>query len=212
MDTPILDLEIAWQVHVGPARTLESLVSRHREPHRHHHGVTHLVQVVRHVIELAATEPIDDIGAVVAAACYHDAVYRCRSDGSDEDASAQLAERTFTELGWPAVRVQHVAGMIRATARHIVDREVDPDTAVLLDADLAILGADPARYQAYVRGVRAEYVDLDDEQWRRGRAAVVDAFAARTRLFHTSSGRHRWELRARANLAAELASLRAGTS
>ena len=40
----------------------------------------------------------------------------------------------------------------------------------MVDADLAVLGSEPAAYQAYVTGVRAEYGQLDDEQWRTGRA------------------------------------------
>jgi predicted metal-dependent HD superfamily phosphohydrolase len=82
------------------------------------------------------------------------------------------------------------------------------DTAVLLDADLAILGADPAGYRAYVDGVRAEYHHVDDASWRRGRAHVLEEFLQRPALFHTPTAQQRWTARAHANLAAELAFLR----
>ena len=80
------------------------------------------------------------------------------------------------------------------------------DTAVLVDADLAILGADPAGYSTYVTGVRL-YRHVSDEEWRSGRAAVLEAFLERPTIYSTPTGRDRWETRARANLAAELAGL-----
>ncbi|MEZ5257457.1 MAG: hypothetical protein R2705_11360 [Ilumatobacteraceae bacterium] len=77
-----------------------------------------------------------------------------------------------------------------------------PAGAVLLDADLAILGADPATYETYVRLVRREYAHLDAAAWRRGRLAVLESFLARPVLFHTAWGRRR-DRRARGNLGAE---------
>ena len=145
---------------------------------------------------------------------------------SNEQASARLARAELTGLDdpeWPAARVERVASMILATATHLVPDHaatVDPatdhpatdhpatvDTAVLLDADLAVLGADPAAYQAYVNGVRAEYSHVDAAHWRVGRRSVLESFIARRALYATPTGREWWEARARANLAAELATL-----
>jgi predicted metal-dependent HD superfamily phosphohydrolase len=78
---------------------------------------------------------------------------------------------------------------------------------MLLDADLAILGAEPGAYQAYVNGVRAEYSHVDDHQWRTGRGAVLAHFVARQRLFLTDYMHAMFEHRARANIEAELAAL-----
>jgi predicted metal-dependent HD superfamily phosphohydrolase len=143
---------------------------------------------------------------------------------------------TFADLAWAPDRITHVVAMIEATATHELpaddagpggttmpaERRDDTrgnagmatlagrrhDTAVMLDADLAILGADPAAYRAYVDGVRVEYRHVDDESWRRGRSAVLESFLHRTQLFHTPTARTRWTARARANLTAELAGLR----
>ena len=91
-----------------------------------------------------------------------------------------------------------------ATAGH---RSAAPDEAILVDADLAILGADPNDYLAYRNAVRAEYGHLDDASWRTGRAGVLRSLLAADPLFATSLGRQRWEARARANMTAELALL-----
>jgi predicted metal-dependent HD superfamily phosphohydrolase len=147
---------------------------------------------------------VRDLGAVVAAAFFHDAVYR--PDASDNEMeSAALAERVLAELGWDAARCHEVGAHVRATARH--EPSGDPDRNVLIDADLAVLGSEPAAYLAYVTGVRAEHAGLGDDAWRRGRSDVLRRLLDRRPLYTTEPGRRRWESRARANIAAELATL-----
>ena len=92
------------------------------------------------------------------------------------------------------------------TVEHVVGPE-DADGAVLADADLSILGASPEVYRAYTAATRDEYGWLTAEEWRLGRSAVLKGFLARPRLYATDRGRARWELAARRNLGAELASL-----
>ena len=210
MSEPDLELEVAWQQYVSrDQHALVRLLARHREPQRHYHTAQHVAWVIRHVRELADAEPVDHVEEVVAAAFYHDAVYEATSSGN-EQASARLARRDLADLGWADDAVARVGSMIEATRHdHSTGEEEPRDTSVLLDADLAILGADPAAYSAYASGVRAEYHHLDDEAWRTGRAAVIAGFLGRPTIFRTPSGRDRWEDRARANLTAELATLEA---
>ena len=163
--------------------------------------------VIRHVEELAATEPVDHLDEVIAAAFYHDAVYEAAYP-ANERASARLARRDLAAIGWEAGAVERVGSMIEATEHGAATPEVtDGDTAVLLDADLAILGADPAGYSAYLAGVRSEYRHVDDDDWASGRAAVLHGFLDRAEIYRTPGGRDRWEASARANLTAELAGL-----
>jgi predicted metal-dependent HD superfamily phosphohydrolase len=99
-----------------------------------------------------------------------------------------------------------VERLVLATAGHAPSAA---DEAVLVDADLAILGAEPKDYAAYVQGVRVEYRHVPDDQWRTGRAAVLQRFLDATPLFHTAVMHRESEVRAKANLTAELAGLRA---
>jgi predicted metal-dependent HD superfamily phosphohydrolase len=185
----------------------EALTARYREPHRHYHTLAHLAGVVTQLERLIDALPeVADPTALRLAALYHDAVYDPRSSSNEPD-SARLARQALAGLGVAPEVIARTEALILATAPDAVPPE-DLDTAVLLDADLSVLGAEPAVYAAYVRGVRAEYGHLDDEAWRRGRAGVLRSFLDRPTIYRTELMRTEREHRARANLSAELASLR----
>lgn len=65
-------------------------------------------------------------------------------------------------------------------------------------------------YAAYSRNIRAEYIHVPLEQYRTGRAAVLQAFLSRPFLYFTELGRARWEAAARVNVVGEIALLRGG--
>jgi predicted metal-dependent HD superfamily phosphohydrolase len=179
------------------------LLARYGEPHRRYHTVRHLREVLAIVDELAAEA--DDPDAVRLAAWFHDAVYAIGSASNERD-SAQLAEQVLEGLGTPAARICETARLVLLTASHRPERG-DRNAAVLCDADLAILGAPPERYLEYAAEVRQEYAAVPDEAFRRGRAEVLRSLRDAPALFHTALARERYEERARANLAAEIAAL-----
>jgi predicted metal-dependent HD superfamily phosphohydrolase len=211
MSTPEVELRSAW-THLVDARShppldhlLDDLLARHREPHRRYHTATHVMWVLRHVDELhrAGVAPSADVAVVHLAALCHDAVYDPRR-ADNEALSAHLGAGIARELGWNAARASAVERLVLATAGHVPSAD---DEALLIDADLAILGADPNDYSAYVHGVRAEYAHANDEDWVAGRSTVIRRFLDMESLFHTEPMRRARESRARANMAAELASL-----
>lgn len=204
LDAVLLD---RWIELAGPsARGVgEDLVRRYREPHRRYHTVEHLAAMLTVIDDLQADA--DDIAAVRYAAFFHDAIYAVdRPD--NEEASAQLAEKTLPALGLNADTVAEVARLVRLTAGHTPDPG-DRNGAVLCDADLAILAAEAPSYAAYTRAVRAEYAHVPDDLFRPGRAAVLTALVQQDNLFRTPTARARYDAPARANLTAEIASLTA---
>lgn len=215
MTQPEIEIRRAWRHAVGAAHDgyVDAVLTRYREPHRAYHTATHIMMVLRHVHDITAASAADPSPELVVAALYHDAIYDPRST-DNEAKSAHIAARDLGGVGWSADRSAVVADLIMATAAHIgaapAQRAGEPpsDTAVLVDADLAILGADPSTYQAYVNGVRTEYGFVDDDGWRSGRGAVLQRFLDADRLFTTEHMSSRLEHRARANIEAELAALR----
>jgi predicted metal-dependent HD superfamily phosphohydrolase len=212
MTQPELELRRAWRQIAGSRHesTVESLMLRYAEPQRHYHTATHVMMVLRDIdqICLACGRPRSD--ELIAAALYHDAVYDPRADDNERQ-SAALASRHLSEAGWDEARCVEVETLIMATA-HLGGTRADhpsaTDTAIMLDADLAILGAEPSHYLAYSNLVRAEYAFVADDQWRTGRSRVLQTFLDRDRLFHTDWMYQRCERRARANIEAELVTLR----
>lgn len=208
---PEVELGRVWRRLVGVDAgragdaALDELLARHRQPHRRYHTATHVMWVLRHIDDLAAANTPVDLDAVRAAALFHDAVYDPRSPTNEHD-SAGLARRVLADCGWEPARVDRVAALIELTAGHVAP-DTDLGADILLDADLAILGAEPADYRAYVTGVRAEYAHVDDDAWRVGRAAVLRSFLERPAIYRTTSMQATRERRARANLSAELADL-----
>jgi predicted metal-dependent HD superfamily phosphohydrolase len=203
MTSPGTDLDEAWRNHISnDLQLFEQLMKRHREKHRRYHTAVHVAWVIRHIEELVQVEPVDHHDEIIAAAFYHDAIYE-PAYPANERASARLARRDLASLGWSEERVERAAALIEAT-EHGAASAPTGDTAILLDADLAILGADPATYANYVNEVRSEYRQVDDEAWRHGRAAVLRGFLDRPEIFSTPTGRARWESSARVNITGEL--------
>jgi predicted metal-dependent HD superfamily phosphohydrolase len=184
----------------------DRLADRYREPHRRYHDLRHLQEVLQTVDDLA--DAADDVEAVRWAAWFHDAVYDVHRD-DNEERSAQLAEQDLAALGLDRDTVAEVSRLVRLTATHQPEDD-DANGAVLCDADLRILAADPWRHAEYVADVRAEYAHVPDPEFRAGRAAVLRGLMSSGRLFRTERAYTRWEERARANLAAELRRLEAG--
>ena len=143
------------------------------------------------------------------AAWFHGAVFdaadvaaSANRGGEDEVASARLAREQLTALGVPAPRVDRVHRMVIALVRHAADPS-DFDCAVLCDADLAMLAAEPQRYKAYLHDVREEYAQIPMADYLRARVRIVRKLLARRTLFVSPLGAA-WEEPARQNLGAEL--------
>jgi predicted metal-dependent HD superfamily phosphohydrolase len=178
------------------------ILGRYREPQRHYHTVQHLDECFTRWPELRshATHPAD----VELALWYHDAIYDThRSD--NEALSAELARDTALGLGVAAESAQRIADLILFT-RHAVEPE-GPDAEALVDVDLSILGAAPARFDEYEVQVREEYSWVPEETFRKRRGEILEQFLARRHIYSTSAFRERYEQGARANLERSLKSL-----
>ena len=184
------------------------LGARYAESHRRYHGGMHVRAVVQDVAVLAGELrlPAEERAVLTIAAGAHDVVYDGHP-GDDERRSASWARHWLARAGVGEAHTAKVEELVLATTAHSASPD-DPAAWVLLDADLAILGADPPAYDRYRLAVREEYAALDEPAWRAGRMAVMSGLLARDPLYGTRAARRRWEATARANIARELDSLR----
>lgn len=193
----------------------ESLLQAWEQPHRAYHHSGHLSQMLTDLDRLYAhrTQGSTPL-ALVLAAWFHDAVYE-GAPGEDERRSEQLASASLEPLVTAGLlsgdELQMVSLLVRATATHELPESADlpagyepADIQFFLDADMAILAADSARYRRYLRGVRSEYSHFDDEAFRTGRTTFLRSILGRKRIFLSEEGLQLWEEPAQTNLQAEL--------
>ena len=181
-------------------RYREQLIAAYTAPGRHYHNLAHIedcLDALARVENLTAAER----EILSEAIWWHDVVYdAARPD--NEELSAQLAEQYVRE------DLRHEVGrLIRLTKTHAV-QPGDRLGAILISIDLSILGAEPARYDAYAAAIRQEFIHVPERDYRAGRAKVLGQFAARPVIFPDTAFAARYDRPARENLARELASLR----
>ena len=203
------------QLTVQVAELGESLLQAWEQPHRAYHHSGHLSQMLTDLDRLYAhrTQGSTPL-ALVLAAWFHDAVYE-GAPGEDERRSEQLASASLEPLVTAGLLTGHelqmVSLLVRATATHELPESADlpagyepEDIQFFLDADMAILAADSARYRRYLRGVRSEYSHFDDEAFRAGRTTFLRSILGRKCVFLSEEGLQLWEEPAQTNLQAEL--------
>jgi predicted metal-dependent HD superfamily phosphohydrolase len=185
-DTDMTPLEQSWHRawnHLGlsaPPGLRERLLAAYGEPHRRYHCLQHLEECIARFdesIHLAA-QP----GEVEMALWFHDAIYD-RQGNNNERRSADWAAQELAACGAAEPVLQRIEALIMATCHAAA--LLDADQQLLVDIDLAILGAPPARFAEYDRQVKAEYSWVPDALYRSKRREVLHGFLSRPFIYST---------------------------
>jgi len=199
-----------WQAHwrdawsglglgTPPLNRLEELLARYREPQRHYHTLQHLDECFAGYTQLR--EQMRRPAEVALALWYHDAVYEVRQHDNEARSAALAAEALKSQHAPPAL-ASRIEALIMATRHH--EAGPDHDATILLDIDLAILGAAPERFAEYEAQIRAEYAHVPAHVYRERRREVLDSFRRRALLFKTTAFQTMFERQARENLDAAI--------
>jgi predicted metal-dependent HD superfamily phosphohydrolase len=180
------------------------VVSRYAEQERAYHNLSHALRVWQNAKQYALAEGIKDTGAVQMAALLHDVIYDPKRQ-DNEALSAELAVRWGQTLGVGYSTVERAAEIILATQKH--GPTGSAEIGLVLDADLAILAAPPADYDAYRDAIRQEYAWVTDADWIAGRGRVLATFLEREQIYQLPAVRTKLEAAARENITRELAGL-----
>ena len=185
-----------------PAELYAQVTGCYLEPHRAYHTLHHLEEC------FALFGPARALcvhpGEVLLGLWLHDAVYQPKRRDSEEK-SAQWADEILRAAGAPAEVGERVRDLILATKHEA--QPSNADARVLVDIDLSILAAEPARFDEYEEQVRKEYAHVPDLLFRIGRGKVLKGFVARASIYSMPHFREPFEARARANIARSLARL-----
>lgn len=175
--------------------THAELDKAYREPHRHYHTTRHIEDCFAKfdMLQAQAICPYE----IELALWFHDAVYLPYKPGNEEG-SAEWASRFLSEAGAGENRILRVRELILATRHEAI--AIDRDTAILIDVDLSILGADSERYDEFEKDIRKEYRWVPRVLYRRERRKILESLLMRERIFVTNDFFERCEAQARCNL------------
>jgi predicted metal-dependent HD superfamily phosphohydrolase len=172
---------------------LLELTKRYSEPHRYYHTLEHIAQMF--ALAKRWDQKLSEVQQM--AVWWHDAVY----DPARNDNEYQSVRLLYQQVPWAS---NVIGRIILDTKDH---KPIMPESHLVLDLDMAILGAENLKYRKYAKQVRREYRFAPDDLYRVGRAdflhkAMVSAEA--DKLFFTTHGKQlnetacenmRWELK-----------------
>lgn len=173
---------------------LDELRIMYEHPSRAYHNLDHIHNMLEKLTESERFAEYPH--RIILAVWFHDAIYDpTRTD--NEVKSAELWIRKMTPylleepLKWGKMA-------ILATIDHFPNP--DPDIQLLLDLDLASLGAPWEVFQENSEQIRQEYEHVSDDAFREDRKTFLEKMFKRPRLFGTKYWYNLLEERARDNL------------
>ncbi len=182
--------------------TYRGLIAAYAEKHRCYHTAEHVAHCLALLDEYS--ELADHADEIEAALWFHDAVYNPLSRHNEAE-SARWATEFLAENQCAPGTVTRIQRLIMAT---IHDAPVtDQDAQLMVDIDLAILGADPRRYRVFEANIRREYKWVPAPLFRRERRRILQSFVDRDIIYSLPALQDRYEAQARSNLASAISSL-----
>ena len=181
---------------------LTTVLAAWSEPQRHYHDLRHLRECLGRWV--AWQHLAEHPGEVALALWYHDVVYQPRL-GDNELQSAAWAVRAMNDAHLDSRAAERVHALIMATCHDAP--ATTPDERLLIDIDLAVLGASPQRFAAYDEDVRQEYGWVPSALYRQKRGEVLARFLQRPRIYETDVAFDELEAQARRNLSTALSQL-----
>jgi predicted metal-dependent HD superfamily phosphohydrolase len=181
----------------------DTLVAAYSEGHRHYHTLRHLEGCLRDLDSCAAKA--ERANEIELALWFHDAIYRPLS-GDNEGKSAEWAA-AFLESNRAAPDIiQRVRALVEVTKHQ--GSPQGRDQSLLVDVDLAILGAEESEYDLFEAGVRKEYQLVPSFLFNKKRAEILSEFLRRPSLYTNEPFRSNLEGRAKLNLRRAISKLR----
>ncbi|MDQ2901960.1 MAG: hypothetical protein ABI456_11100 [Ktedonobacteraceae bacterium] len=181
-------------------QAFSALSAAYTSPGRFYHTLDHIQAVLESITSLRTLAC--DLPALQFAAWFHDSIYDTHAT-DNEERSADYANTLLSSLGVPSYIIDTTKRLIVCTKDHQAATD-ESDGHILLDADLAILGASAPHYDLYSKAIRREYAWVPEEDYRTGRATVLRRFLQRTQIYWTPPMFETLEERARQNMQAEI--------
>ena len=181
-------------------RSFDDLLTRYSEQRRHYHNALHIDECLREC-DLVRAQALDP-AALEFAIWFHDVIYDPRASDNEEQSARFAAESLKGARDDLDARV---SDLVLTTKTHLPGSI--PDAALLIDIDLSILGKPAKRFDEYEAAIREEYSWVSMNVYCEKRAAILQSFLQRDRIFRTPFFFDRYEVQARQNLANSIGKL-----
>lgn len=135
--------------------------------------------------------------AIEAAIWFHDAVYDPKAIDNEERSAAEASEM-LAAMGGGARLNRTVQKLILYTKHNV--RPPTIDGRIIVDTDLASLGASPAVFVNTAWAIRMEYRWVPESVFWRKRAEFLQTLLNRKRIFYTEYFFRKYEIKARQNM------------
>lgn len=173
----------------------DNLISRYSEANRKYHTLQHLAEC------LAWFESVQELAQypdeVEAALWFHDAIYALDRNDNEEQ-SALLAHDALLDVGVSAESLARIERLVMVTTHS--EPPLSIDEQLVVDIDLAILGATEQRFAEYEKQIREEYTSVPDDLFKRERRNILNAFLNRKAIYYSVYFHSLLEERARSNI------------
>ncbi|GAB3383317.1 HD domain-containing protein [Lysobacter fragariae] len=186
-----------------PAEQQAALEAAYATPPRPYHNFHHVEEVLRHYEAVAAGPGWEHPAEVRLAVLYHDAIYEAGRRDNEARSAALAVEHIARWLPGLGIDAERVVQLIELTARHgqLTPGDVDREAAMFLDCDMAILAASPAVFDAYDRGIAAEYRGhVPAWLFKLNRRRFLKGLLGRERIYLSDWGHANFDSQARINL------------
>jgi len=190
-----------------PEGLTRAAIAAYASPPRAYHSFTHVQEVLRHLTEVTAGPGWSHPREVFLAALFHDAVYvagQSDNEAKSADLAVQAIETFLPRAGLDATLVRR---LIELTAKHgkLKRDDLDEETRLFLDCDMAILAADPAGFDAYDAAIAQEYAHVPKLVFNFNRRRFLKHLLDAERIYLSDFFHQRLDARARENLRRTLA-------
>lgn len=179
------------------------LVAAHSARERYYHTLEHVYAVLT-TIDILSRYAIN-LPAIQLAAWFHDYVYDTHASDNEERSAVHMMT-VLRSMALPLETLQSAQRMIISTKTHQAEID-DIDCSILLDADLAILGAPPEQYAAYSQAIRQEYHWVPETTYHSARKHVLQSFLLREHIYRIDEMVEHFEAQARENIQQEITRL-----
>lgn len=190
------------QAQGDPLEVFNLLLKHYHEPHRRYHNLAHIYHCLTELDEIShfSTNP----KILAWAVWFHDAIYQPSlvkpfRDQSDEEESVDLAIGVAQKAGLNNQFCEQVRQLILVTQHFAVTPQTSEEK-LMVDIDLAILGAEPSVFDRYCQQIRAEYSFVLEELFIQGRLRILRSFLECPSIFQTKHFQNKYEHQARINL------------